>query len=417
VSAAVDLLIRRAMLLDGSGPCDIAIAGGRIERVASEIRCEAPSFDAEGALACSGLVESHIHLDKAGILRRCRICDGTLSEAIAETARAKAGFTVEDVHARASHVLEQAIMHGTNRMRTFVEIDPRAGYRSFEAIRQLRRDYAWAIDLQICAFAQDGLTNDPGTEQMLDRALTDGAELVGGCPYTDTDPAAHIGRIFDLAQRHDVAVDFHLDFDLDPEGSLLPVVIAEAEKRKWGGRVSVGHVTKLSALPPAEFAAAGRRLASAGIGVTVLPATDLYLMARHASHLVPRGLTAAHRLAEFGVVTSIASNNVLNPFTPFGDASLVRMANLYATAAQVGTAAGLERIFAMISSDAARLMGDRPKQLMAGAAADLVMFAASSASAVIAEVAPAIAGWKSGRASFRRPGPQLYRPGKEPQLM
>jgi len=133
-------------------------------------------------------------------------------------------------------------------------------------------------------------------------------------------------------------------------------------------------------------------------------------MGRSSTHLVPRGLTPAHRLAEAGVITSIATNNVLNPFTPFGDASLVRMANLYATAAQVGTTSGLEQVFRMISSDAARLLGDMPRQPMVGGPADLVVFAAASTSAVIAEIAPASAGWKSGRGSFLQPAARLLRP-------
>jgi len=406
----IDFLVRQAMLVDGSGPFDIAIGNQRIQALAPHIHSDAPSLHANGGLACSGLVETHIHLDKAGILGRCRICAGTLAEALAETSRAKREFTSDDVYERASNVVEQAIAQGTNRMRTFVEIDPRAGFRSFEAIKQIKRDFAWAIDLEICAFAQDGLTNDPGTVEMLDRALREGAELVGGCPYTDSDPGEHIRQIFDLAERHDVAVDFHLDFDLDPAGSSLPDVIGETERRHWGGRVSVGHVNKLSALPPDRFTWMGRRIADAGVGVTVLPATDLYLSGRDATHLVPRGLTPAHRLAELGVTTSIATNNILNPFTPFGDASLVRMGNLYATVAQVGTTAGLNQIFRMISSDACRLLGSMPKQLKAGAPADLVLFAAASPAAVIAGVAPAVAGWKAGRTSFRRPAVQLNRP-------
>ncbi len=408
---SLDGLIRGAMLVDGSGPWDLGFAGGRIAAIEPSIESDVRAFDANGGLVCSGLVESHIHLDKAGILGRCNLCTGTLAEAISETARAKQTFTVEDVHARARSVVERAVTHGTTRMRSFVEVDPRAGFRSFEAICCIQREFAWAIDIEICAFAQDGLTNDPGTEAMLDRALAGGADLVGGCPYTDSDPTAHIRRIFDLAQRHDVAVDFHLDFDLDPAGALLPQVIAETERRGWSGRVSVGHVTKLSVLPPAEFVAVGRRLADAGIAVTVLPATDLYLMGRDASHRTPRGLTPAHRLAELGVVTSVASNNILNPFTPFGDASLVRMANLYANIAQVGTAAGLEQVFRMISSDAARLLGAAPARIAVGEPADLVVFAAGSAPAVIAEIAPALAGWKNGRASFLRPAPRLFAPG------
>lgn len=84
----------------------------------------------------------------------------------------------------------------------------------------MKADYTSLIDIEICAFAQEGLTNDPGTEEMLEQAMKMGADLVGGCPYTDPEPAEHIRRIFALAMRHDVAVDFHLDFDLDPAGSI-----------------------------------------------------------------------------------------------------------------------------------------------------------------------------------------------------
>ncbi len=90
---------------------------------------------------------------------------------MSETAKAKADFTEEDVCQRASLVLEKAILNGTNRLRTFVEIDPRAGHRSFEAIKRLKSDYADAIDIEICAFAQEGLTNEPATEAMLESAL------------------------------------------------------------------------------------------------------------------------------------------------------------------------------------------------------------------------------------------------------
>ncbi len=54
------------------------------------------------------------------------------------------------------------------------------------------------------------------------------------------------------------------------------------------------------------------------------------------SHSVPRGVAPLHRLADAGVNGSIATNNVLNPFTPFGDCSLLRMANLYANIARSG---------------------------------------------------------------------------------
>ncbi|WP_174800921.1 amidohydrolase family protein [Martelella limonii] len=406
--AGIDFLIRNARLSGGETPVDIAFAGSRIASVATGIACDAPSFDAGGRLATPGLTETHIHLDKAGIIGRCALCEGTLSEAVRETAKAKAAFTEEDVYARAAKVVEQAIAHGTTVMRTFVEIDPRAGFRSFEAIKAIRRDYADAIEIIICAFAQEGLTNDPGTEEMLAEALAKGADQVGGCPYTDHDPAAHVRKIFDLAERFGVNVDFHVDFDLKPEGSNLGVIIAETKKRGYQGRVSVGHVTKLSALAPEACAAALTELAENGIALTVLPATDLYLNGREFNHLVPRGVTPGHRLIAAGGVATLSTNNVLNPFTPFGDASLMRIANLYANIAQIGTAGELQTVYDMISGQAERLLGREPSQIAAGAPGTLVLLDAETPAQAVATIAPTICGWRNGRKTFERPRPRLF---------
>lgn len=404
----IDQIFRNARVAGHGETVDVAVGGGRIVAVGRVPACDAPTVDAAGRLMTGGLVETHIHLDKAGIIGRCRLCEGTLAEAVSETARAKAGFTVEDVAARASAVVEKAILSGTTRMRSFVEIDPRAGFRSFEALKAVRERYRAAIVIELCAFAQEGLTNEPETGRMLDAALADGADMVGGCPYTDPDPTAHIGLIFELAERHGVAVDFHLDFDLDPAGSNLPAVIAETDRRGYGGRVSVGHVTKLSAVAPEVFLATGRRLADAGVALTVLPATDLYLTGRNADRLVPRGVTPAHRLAPLGVTTSIATNNVLNPFTPFGDASLMRMANLYATVAHAGTTEALDTVFGMVTDGAARLLDPaRSYGIAVGAPADVVLFDAASPAEAVATVAPAVAGWKDGRKTFERPAPVM----------
>lgn len=405
---SADLVIRNARLPGGSGLTDIAVAGGRIAAIAPGLPPGAAEHDAAGCLATAGLIETHIHLDKAGIVHRCSLCEGTLPEAVRETARAKAAFAEEDVYARAEKIVRQAISHGTTRLRSFVEIDPRAGFRSFEAIRRLKADYAHVIALEICAFAQEGLTNDPETLPMLDLALSRGADLVGGCPYTDPDPETHVRQIFDLAEKYDVAADFHIDFDLDPEGSNLPHVIRETQARGWQGRVSVGHVTKLAAMAPEARIALARELAAAGIALTVLPATDLFLLGREADRLTPRGMLDAHRLEGEGLLVTLSTNNVQNPFTPFGDTSLMRMANLYANIAQAGTPAELDRVFAMVTENAAKLIGAQDYGLAVGNPADIVLFEAESPADAVAGIAPARAGFKAGRASFLRPAPQLF---------
>jgi cytosine/creatinine deaminase len=407
----LDLVLRQTRLIEsGQALVDIGIANGRIVEIAADIAADAPEERLDGRLTIAGFVETHIHLDKSCILDRCEGTQGTLEEAIAAVAAAKRAFTQADIHARARKTLEKAIVQGTTRMRTHVEVDPRVGLKGFEAVRALKRDYAWAIDLQICVFPQEGLTNDPGTEELLLEACEQGADLVGGCPYTDTDPATHIARIFDIARRFDLDIDFHLDFDIDPSWMHLDEVCRQTDAHRWGGRVAVGHVTKLSAVDHARLAAIGRRLADAGVAVTVLPSTDLFLMGRAHAHHVPRGVAPAHRLIGHGVTCSLATNNVLNPFTPFGDCSLIRMANLYANVAQIGRAADLAGCLDMVTTLPARLMNIADYGVAVGHPADLVVLDSHDPAMAVAELAQPLFGLKRGRRSFSRAAAVLHHP-------
>lgn len=406
----VDLVLRNARVQGFDALIDIAVTDGIVTALEPKIVCEAVSEeDLGGKVAFAGFVDSHVHLDKACILDRCSICAGTLQEAVRETAVAKSGFAEDDVYARAASVVEKAILHGTTRMRTFVEVDPRAGLRSFNAIRRIKADYAFALDIQICAFAQDGLTQEPETLALLDRALSDGADLVGGCPYTDPDPLRHIGLIFDMAEKHGVDVDFHLDFDLDPTASNLPAVISETVARGYQGRVAVGHMTKLSAMPRDQLQQLISDLHAAGIALVTLPSTDLFLMGREHDHNVPRGVAPAHLFAQAGVTAAIATNNVLNPFTPYGDASLSRMANLYANVMQLSREDELNTVFSMVSDAPAHIL-QTPYGLTLGGPADIVVLDATDPVSAIREIAPALCGWKNGRKSFSRPAPLMHRP-------
>ena len=406
----LDLVLRNARI-HGRGPAmfDIGIAGGVIVDI-GQISSDAAIEDVGGRLVTAGFVETHIHLDKSCILDRCHAETGTLQEAIVQVAAAKRAFSEEDVYERGRRTLEKAVVQGTTRMRTHVEVDPRIGLRSFAAIQRLKQDYAWAIDLDICVFPQEGLLNDPGTEDLLIAACEAGADLIGGCPYTDSDPHGQIARIFEIARRFDIDIDFHLDFDLDPARMDLVEVCRQTESFHYGGRVAVGHVTKLSAVPPAELANIARRLADAGVAVTVLPATDLFLMGRACDHNVPRGVTHAHKLAEHGVTCSLATNNVLNPFTPFGDCSLVRMANLYANIAQVGSTHELAACFELVTTQPAKLMNLHDYGVAIGNPADLIVLDCSDAAQAIAELAQPLLGFKRGRRSFTRPAPALNAP-------
>jgi cytosine deaminase len=406
----MDLVLRNALLDAVDGEVDIAVHDGRIGAIGPRLPAGGRGLDLGGRFVSPGLVETHIHLDKSCIMERCASEEGTLAEAIAQVAAAKAAFTTEDVRSRAVRTLERAILQGTTHMRTHLEVDPGVGLRGLEGVLPLVEEYRWAIDLEVCVFPQEGLINNPGTEALMVESLKRGARVVGAAPYVDSDPHGQIDRVFAMAREFDVDIDMHLDFTLDVQRMDLGYVCEQTRRHHYEGRVTIGHVSTLSALPAPRFDEASRRLADAGVAVTVLPSTDLFLMGRGIGHSVPRGVAPAQRLLHAGVNCSLATNNVLNPFTPFGDCSLMRMANLYANVDQLGSRTAIAECHDMITSRAARILRREDYGIGIGKPADLVVFDCADRVAAVAQLVAPLYGFKRGRMTFSRSPPILHRP-------
>ena len=409
----LDIVIRNARLpnsRDGRH-VDIGIAHGRIAAIEPEITSDARVHDAEGCLCCAGLIETHIHLDKSRIIDRCTPEPSRADpDHMRRVQAVKSTFTVEDIYNRAKATLEGCLKHGATRIRTHAEIDAPVGTKCVEALRQLAKDYAWAVDLEICVFPQEGLTTAPEADKALVDGLKMGASVIGAAPNYDVDHAGQINRVFELAREFDVDIDMHIDSGHDPASLDTHLVADLTERFKLGGRVAMGHATKLAGLPPARQIEIAKRLAGVGVAVTVLPSTDLFVLARHVDHNVPRCVADANLFASQGCNCSISSNNILNPFTPFGDGSLIRMANLHANILQVGDGERLSELFSMITDRSARLMNLKDYGLSVGNPADITVIDAKTPAEAVATVAPVLAVFKRGRQTVSRPRAELLYP-------
>ncbi len=412
---SLDLILRHVRLSDakpGDPVMDIGVAGGRIVEIAPRIEASArEEAQGEGRVVSAGFVETHIHLDKSCILARCvcgrqRFPHGAM-EAVSAV---KHSFTVEDVTERASRTIENCILHGCTRMRTHAEVDPKVGLRGVEGVRALVEKYRWAIDLEICVMPQEGLTNNPGTDELMVAALQNGATVVGAAPNYDSDRAAQIKRVFEMAREFDVDIDMHLDSGTSAEELDTLLVCELTEKYGWGGRVAVGHVTKLAAMPWSAMDKVAKRMADAGVAATILTATDLYLGGRHVEANAPRNVVDANRLAEQGVLCTVASNNILNPFTPFGDGQLLRQANMQAIVTNRGADHEVRAVWDMTTTNAARLLRHDDYGVAVGNPADLVVLDAETPEMALRTVAPVLMAYKRGRRTVTRERARLHRP-------
>lgn len=410
-----DLMLRNARLANGDAAgttVDIAVSGGKIAAIGPRISGEGKTVDARGRFVSPGLIESHFHLDKSRILDRVDpLEDRRRTDYMKRVSSVKDTFTPEDIYARSRRTLEQCLVNGVMAMRTHVEVDAPIALTGLEAVERLAKEYAWAIDLQPCVFLQEGWTNVPGAEENVVAALKRGAKVVGGAPRYDTDGPGQIERIFALAKEFDVDVDIHGDGGYTTHDMMAWQICDLTDRLGWGGRVAIGHGNKYSHLPEAELAALGKRFADSGVALAVLPATDLFTSGRHLEHSVIRGVADAHALVAQGANCSIATNNVLNPFTPYGDCSLVRIANMYANIVQRGTVKDLSECFAMLSDRPARMLRRQGYGIAVGNPADLVVWNATTPAEVIATVAQPVMGYRRGRHVFTREEPVLHREG------
>lgn len=370
----LDILMKNVRLEDGEALTDLGIQDGKIKEIRQEITEDADkTIDAEGRVVIPGLVESHIHLDKALIADRKPNKSGTLKEAIEVTAELKPTFTEEDIYERAKQTLEMIIPRGVTAIRTHSEFDPAQGFTGFKTILRLKEEYKDLVDIQVVAFPQEGIFKAPGTEEMMYEAMEMGADVVGGIPYNDAPADEHIDLVFEIAKKYDKPVDLHQDFSDEADDISIEYLAKKTIEEGYQGRVSVGHLTALHALPDEQLKPIIDLIAEADISVMSLPATDLHLGARNDEYNVRRAVTPIRKLRDGGVNVCIATNNIRNAFTPYGNGDILQTAMLAIPVAHLGGADDLPTVLPMITDHPARAIGLEDYGIKEGNKADLVL--------------------------------------------
>jgi cytosine deaminase len=356
------VLIRRARTPGRPDGCNLVLADGRVADVTPAAAGD--DLDVGGRVILPAFVDAHVHLDKAYLAADC---GPRLSSVLSAMAARRAVTTPAETAILARRAADALVRNGTTAARVQVEIDPVVGVDLLTMHLELAAAVADRLAMQLVAFPQNGLTA-PGMRGLLATALAEGAQVVGGVPYVDADPAAHLDVVFGLAEQWQLPVDLHLDFTDDPAASLIALVAERTAALGMAGRVNVGHVTSLASMDPYTQASMLEALAAQGISLVVLPATDLYLM----GHGDPgtRGMAPYDRALAAGVRTAIGNNNIANAFAPFGNASQLQAAWLAGIMRRSTDSAAL---LAAVTSEPASILGLEPHGTEPGQWADLVV--------------------------------------------
>ena len=336
-------------------------------------------------------VDAHVHFDKTYV--PLVNTSGTLQEAIELWVKEKSKLDELSYEQRALKAVKQALLNGTTFIRTHIDIDASYDLRALTAILQVREKLRDSCDIQIVALGNPGA--DETETIAMKEALELGADLVGGAPALTQNPERCIDAAFDLAERYDKDIDLHIDETEDPEIKTLEYLAEQTLERGFQGRVTAGHCCSLSFMPDEVAARIIDKVAEAELNIITLPSCNLNLMGR-GRHPIPCGSTRVKDLLETDVNVAAASDNVQDPFNPFGQYDALMNANLIAHTAHMSSPLELKACLDMVTKNAAKITGEK-SELKAGEPANLVILDTTSKDDIVTTLPKRLATFYRGK--------------------
>lgn len=370
---SAELLIRNARLRGQETPCDIAIAGGRITAIAAPGAVKGRSeVDARGNLVTPSFVNPHLHLCKVWTLPmmteealNAYQGDG-MSQALSAidlASTVKEKYDASWIVPNARRAVAMAAMYGTLHIRALADVDSKAKLEGVKALIAVREEFRGIVDIQVVAFAQDGILRDPGTDKLMREAMALGCDVVGGIPwieYTDADAKKHVEFCFDLAQEFGKDVSMLLDDAGDASLRTLEMMALEAIERGWEGRALAHHCRAMSlyAAPYLERLCGTLRKAKVPI------VTDPHTGPLHAR---------VRELLGAGVTVCLGQDDISDAYYPYGRNNMLEVAFLASHLLWMMSRADMETLYDMITSSAAKAMNVPDHAIAMGNAANLIV--------------------------------------------
>jgi len=388
-----ELLLRGGRVW-GGGAADLAIRQGRIAAISPGLPATAGAevIDAAGCLVLPGLVDGHAHLDKTlwGTPWHPHRAGPTLLDRI-ENERQVLRELALLPELQSARLLRRLVACGTTHVRSHVDVDSEIGLAHLHGVLATRERHRDWIDIAIVAFPQGGVAIRPGTLALLEQAVREGAEAIGGLDPIgiDGDPEAQLDGIFALAARHGCGLDIHLHDRGDIGARTIEMIAARTASLGLAGRVAISHAFCLGMLEPARLDAIVRLLVDHDIAVmTHAPAGDT-------------PFPPVRLLHERGVRLFTGSDGVRDTWSPLNNGDMLERAWLVAYRSGFRDDAGIELALQLATFGGAAACGHADYGLHVGAPADLVLVEAETAAEAVVLHPPRRCVLKRGRVVAR----------------
>ena len=372
------VLFTNAQLTDGSF-VDIATDNGVITWIGPETQCPIACSRAIGLnrfVVTASFVEPHAHLDKAFLADRISNASGDLMGAIRGLEAIRSTITHADIVERAMRAVQLMSQNGVTSIRTHADTTITGGLSSVLALLEVKRHCAHYMDVQVAMLLEWPVTGIAGKErQALARdAIAAGVDVVGGCPHLDPEPEEAVEVLLSLAIETGLPLDLHADENMRPDSGDLEYLADIVIRDNIRHQINASHCVSLSARSETDIDRIAAKVSTAGITVTALPQTNLFLQERGISTKPARAITPIHRLQQAGVVVAAGADNLQDPFNEIGRADPLEIASLLMVSAH---ASAIEVIH-MISSHAHQVVRGIPHGLEVGEMANFVAIPATN---------------------------------------
>lgn len=370
-------LILRNVRVEGN-LVDVGIKNEQIAEVSSKIISPgAKEIEGKSHLAIPGFVDCHLHLDKSMIIEKANYKDVSGKEKGSITRAMKAFFTKGDIRTRAEKIIRTGLLAGNLIIRTSVDVDPIVGLKGIEALLDLKDKYSDFLEIQIAAFAQEGIEQYPESEKLLIDALEMGSDLIGGHTIVDSDGEKHIDKILRIAEEYGVKAEFHLDESGRREHYLLPYLANKTIERGLRGQVTGIHCCTLSALSPKERREALDLIRDSLMKIIIAPTA-----------IATRELAPVKELLAAGITVGIGSDNTGDFFNPIGRGDIRQAVLLLAYVQRFFASCEIQQLWGTITSSAAELLGWGQYGIRTGNRADITVLNAFNYAEALSKQTP-----------------------------
>lgn len=350
----------------------------------------AGAVNMQGRVLLPGFADIHMHLDKAYSLTHVRNRSGTLLEAIENYRMAAPGFSKEMIKARIVKAALGAASLGSLNLRSHLDVPFHLGrevaLRTIEAALEARELVKDVVDIEYFPMFFYDPSKEKELTEFAGETLRMGIDGVGGAPHLSPDPEAGIRWAFKLAAACNRPVDLHCDESDDPGVKTIDAYCDQVLHHGYAGRATAGHLCSLSAMEEKEAERLMAKMAEAGIGAVTLPAVNLYLQGRGDQGNVRRGLTRVRELMKAGVPVAAASDNIQDPFHPFGRGDMLQIGLVTAYAAHMAGEEDIQTLLRMLTTVPATVAGIPEYGISAGRPASFVVLDAVSGEQIFQEL-------------------------------